>query len=120
MGSFRFGDARATRTWALLASHDGPARFTKVLQQEGTRHRARPVRYPGQRSTGVATNGATDAQEVDVPARDEQRIRNTHCSRITCNGRDCPGRVRNVDSVDGRTLGHTPGNRAGPVSIPAP
>jgi hypothetical protein len=33
-----------------------------------------------------------------VAAHDEQRIRNTHYSRITCNGPGCPGHVRHVDS----------------------
>ena len=82
--------------------------------------RARPVRYPGRRSTGVETDGATDAQEVDVPTHDEQRIRNTHDSRITCNGSGCPGQVRHVDSAGGHTLGHVGGNRVALGPIPRP
>ena len=108
---------RATKAWALLASHDGLACFTEAGSRKHPASRARPARYPGRRSTGVATDGATDAEEVDVPARDEQRIRNTHYSRITCNGRA----VQETSSMrTERTLalGHMRGNRVGPASIP--
>jgi hypothetical protein len=41
---------------------------------------------PGRRLSGEQTDSALDAQEVDVPSHDEQRVRNTHYARITCNG----------------------------------
>ena len=80
--------------------------------------RARPVSYPGRRSTGVATDGATNAQEIDVSTDDEQWVRNTHYSRITCNGPGCPGQFRHVDSANANRRRHECGNRAGPQAIP--
>jgi hypothetical protein len=79
---------------------------------------ARPVKYPGRRLSGVATDGATDAQEIDVPAHDEQRVRYSHCISITCNEPECPVNVRHVDSgCDIR--GHERGNMRVVAAIPA-
>src|SRR5262249_52755036 len=63
---------------------------------------------------GGKTDGAADAQEVNVPAPDEQRVRNTHEARITCNKPGCPGSVRHVDGALGHVRRHTRGNMAGP------
>jgi len=104
----------------MLASHDGLACSPKASSTEHPASRARPVRYPGRRSTGVETDGATDAQEVDVPAHDEQRVRNAHDSTITRNRTCCPGYVRHVDGADVHMLGHMPGNRADRAPIPVP
>lgn len=49
---------------------------------------------------------------------DEQRVRNSHYNRITCNGPGCPGGVQHVDSVDARSGRHTAGNRAARQAIP--
>jgi hypothetical protein len=46
-----------------------------------------------------------------VPSHDEERVRNTHCIRITCNGPDCPGSVRYVDGAKGHIRRHTCGNK---------
>jgi len=73
---------------------------------------------PGRRLSGEKTDGAADAQEVDVPTHDEQRIRNTHYNRITCNGLDCPGSVRHVDGANGHIRAHTRGNRPARSAIP--
>jgi hypothetical protein len=48
-----------------------------------------------------------------VTAPDEQRVRNTHESRITCNEPDCPGSVQHVDGAKGHIRGHTRGNMPG-------
>ncbi len=80
--------------------------------------RARPVENPGRRLSGVATDGAADAQEVDVPAHDEQRVRNTHCNRITCNEPGCPGNVRHVDGPKRHIRGHAGTNVRVRVAIP--
>ena len=56
-----------------------------------------------------------------MPSHDEQRVRNTHYARITCNGPDCPGTVRHVDGAAGQIRGHTRGNmprRPSPVIGP--
>jgi putative phosphoribosyl transferase len=53
-----------------------------------------------------------------VPAHDEQRIRNTHYSRITCNETCCPGQVRHVDSANAHSRRHARGNRPGANAIP--
>src|SRR5262249_50447445 len=74
---------------------------------------ARPAGNPGRRLAGEQTDGAADAQEVDVPAPDEQRVRNTHEARITCNDPGCPGSVRHVDSREGHIRRHTRGNVPG-------
>src|SRR2546423_15307615 len=69
------------------------------------RHRTRARDgNPGRRLTGEWTDGAADAQEIDVTAPDEQRGRNTHESRITCNEPDCPGSVQHVDGAKGHIL----------------
>jgi hypothetical protein len=81
--------------------------------------RARPVRFPGRRSSGAATDGAADTQEVDMPPHDEQRVRGHHFSRITRSRPGCPGQFRHVDSPDGHMRRHTRGNRPIPRSIPA-
>jgi hypothetical protein len=81
------------------------------------RERARSV-IRGRRSTGVATDSATDAQEIDMSTDDEQRVRNSHYNRITCNGPGCPGHVRHVDSVDAHSGRHTAANRAARQAIP--
>jgi hypothetical protein len=81
---------------------------------EDARHRTRArVGNPGRRLTGEQTDGAANAQEIDVPAPDEQRVRNTHEARITCNEPDCPGSVRHVDGAKGHIRGHTRGNVPG-------
>jgi hypothetical protein len=53
-----------------------------------------------------------------VPTHDEQRVRNTHCNRITCNGPICPGTVHHLDGAAGHVSGHDDGNRCVPVAIP--
>ena len=80
--------------------------------------RAPGQKYPGRRLSGVATDGTTDAQEVDVPPHDEQRVRNTHYARITCNGSDCPGGVRHVDGAKAHIRRHTRGNVRAVAAIP--
>src|SRR5712691_11624090 len=116
-GSFRFGDAHATRTWAPLAP-----RFSSADQKrssEVTPGIARaPGTKPGRRLSGKQTDGTADAQEVDVPPHDEQRVRNTHDARITCNGSGCPGSVRHVDGAKGQIRRHTRGNRPALSAIP--
>ena len=77
-----------------------------------------PGGNPGRRLSGGATDGALDAQEVDVPSHDEQRVRNTHYNRITCNERGCPGNVRHVDGAKRHIRRHTRRNACGPVAIP--
>ena len=79
---------------------------------------ARPVSFLGRRSTGVATDGTANAQEIDVSTDDKQRVRNTHYSRITCNGPGCPGQVRHVDSANAHSRRHECGNRAALQAIP--
>src|SRR6185369_6519253 len=74
--------------------------------------RAPGMGNPGRRLTGEQTDRAADAQEIDVTAPDEQRVRNTHEPRITCNEPDCPGSVRHVDSAKGHIRRHTRGNRS--------
>jgi putative phosphoribosyl transferase len=54
-----------------------------------------------------------------VPAHDEQRVRNTHYSRITCYGPRCPGQVRHVDNPGCLVRRHTCGNLGRPGAIPA-
>jgi len=54
-----------------------------------------------------------------VPTHDEQRIRNTHYSRITCNDPGCPGQVRHVDSPS-RLRRHTRGNEAAVANYSRP
>jgi hypothetical protein len=54
-----------------------------------------------------------------VPSHDEQRVRNTHEARITCNEPDCPGTVRHVDGPVGQIGWHTDGNLPPAVAIPA-
>ena len=49
---------------------------------------------------------------------DEQRVRNTHYSRITCNGPGCPGQVRHVDSAHAHSGRHGWANRAAARAIP--
>src|SRR5690348_1600760 len=110
-GSSRFGDARDTRTWAP------PGRISDMVQLRVRRGapgiaRAPGTRNPGRRLTGEQTDSAADAQEIDVTAPDEQRVRNTHESRITCNEPDCPGSVRHVDGAKGFSRRHTRGNMA--------
>ena len=73
-----------------------------------------PGGNPGRRSAGEQTDGAADTQEVNVTAPDEQRVRNTHEARITCNEPDCPGSVRHVDGAWGHIRRHTRGNVPGP------
>src|SRR5690242_21404203 len=68
--------------------------------------------------SGGLTDGTADAQEVDVPSHDEQRVRNTHESRITCNEPDCPGTVRHVDGAGDRVRRHTRGNVPPAAPIP--
>jgi len=53
-----------------------------------------------------------------VPSHDEQRVRNTHEARITCNEPDCPGTVRHVDGSVVLIRKHTGGNRPPAVPIP--
>jgi len=74
---------------------------------------------PGRRLSGGQTDGTADAQEVDVPSHDEQRVRNTHEARITCNEPDCPGTVRHVDGLVVRIGWHTDGNLSSAAAIPA-
>jgi putative phosphoribosyl transferase len=74
---------------------------------------------PGRRLSGRQTDGTADPQEVDVPSHDEQRVRNTHESRITCNEPDCPGTVRHVDGPAVRIGWHTDGNPPPAAAIPA-
>ena len=57
-------------------------------------------------------------RKIDVPAPDEQRVRNTHESRITCNEPDCPGSVRHVDGAKGHIRRHTRGNMPALAAIP--
>jgi hypothetical protein len=73
---------------------------------------------PGRRLSGEQTDGAADAQEIDVPSHDEQRVRNTHYARITCNGSDCPGGVRHVDGAKAHIRRHTRGNVRALAAIP--
>ena len=80
--------------------------------------RARLAENPGRRLSGGATDGALDAQEVDVPSHDEQRVRNTHYNRITCNEAGCPGNVRHVDGAERHIRRHTRRNVAVRVAIP--
>ena len=54
-----------------------------------------------------------------MPSHDEQRVRNTHESRITCNEPDCPGTVRHVDGPAVRFGWHTDGNPPPAAAIPA-
>ena len=49
---------------------------------------------------------------------DEQRVRNSHYNRITCNGPCCPGDVQHADSAGARSGRHTAGNRAAWQAIP--
>src|SRR6476619_5862854 len=77
--------------------------------------RAPGMGNPGRRLTGEQTDRATDAQEIDVTAPDEQRVRNTHEPRITCNEPDCPGSVRHVDSAKGHIRRHMRGNMPRPA-----
>jgi putative phosphoribosyl transferase len=62
----------------------------------------------GRRSASGTTYGAADAQEVDVPAHDEQWVRNIHLSRITHSGPVCPA-----------LLSHTGANLPQVAAIPA-
>ena len=55
-----------------------------------------------------------------MPSHDEQRVRNTHESRITCNEPGCPGTVRYVDGPAVRIGWHTDGNLPSAAAIPAP
>jgi len=82
--------------------------------------RAPGQKYPGRRLSGVATDGTTDAQEVDVPTHDEQRVRNTHCSSITCRDLECPVNVRHVDGAQRHIRRHDGGNMRVRAAIPAP
>src|SRR5260370_35077884 len=77
-----------------------------------------PGTKPGRRLSGEQTDGAADAQEVNVTAPDEQRVRNTHDARITCNGSGCPGSGRHVDGTKGHSRRHTRGNRHALAAIP--
>ncbi len=77
-----------------------------------------PGTKPGRRLSGKQTDGAADAQEVNVTAPDEQRVRNTHDARITRNGSGCPGSVRHVDGAKGQIRRHTRGNRPALSAIP--
>ena len=77
-----------------------------------------PGQNPGRRLSGVTTDGAVDAQQIDVPAHDEQRVRNTHCTRITCNEPGCPGSVQDVDGLEVYILGHTVRNMGVRARIP--
>jgi hypothetical protein len=62
----------------------------------------------GRRSAGETTNGAMDAQQVDVSTRDEHGVRNTHLDRITHFVSVCPAEV-----------GHTALNPTPGPAIPA-
>jgi hypothetical protein len=73
--------------------------------------RAPGSKNPGRRLSGGKTDGTADAQEVDVPSHDEERVRNTHFTTITCNGPDCPGNVRYVDGAKDHIRRHTRGNK---------
>ncbi len=53
-----------------------------------------------------------------MPSHDEQRVRNAHYARITCNGPPCPGSVRHVDGAKGHIRRHTRGNMPAPALIP--
>ena len=53
-----------------------------------------------------------------MPAHDEQRVRNSHYARITCNGYGCPGSVRDMDGAERYIRAHAPANRAVPGPIP--
>src|SRR5437763_7332249 len=112
--SFRFGDARGTRTWAPPDAmvRCRPFRRGSAAGPAGERpaSHARPGGNPGRRLSGEQTDGAADTQEVDVTAPDEQRVRNTHESRITCNEPGCPGSVQHVDGAKGLIRRHTRGN----------
>jgi hypothetical protein len=68
--------------------------------------RAHPVSFRGGDRLEGATDGAADAQEIDVPAHDEQRVRNTHNVNITCNVPDCPTIVHYADGPTRYILGH--------------
>src|SRR5215469_341043 len=50
----------------------------------------------GRQSACWATNRATDAEKIDVPAHDEHRVRNAHLARITQLSRVCPALVTHV------------------------
>ena len=53
-----------------------------------------------------------------MATHDEQRVRNAHYNRITCNVPNCPGSVRNVDGAKGHIRRHTAGNMPAPAAIP--
>ena len=55
-----------------------------------------------------------------MPSHDEQRVRNTHEARITCNVPACPGAVRYVDGSVVRIRKHTRANRPSAAAIPGP
>ena len=67
-----------------------------------------PGKRHGLRSAGVATHRALDAQKIDVPTHDEQRVRSMHARSITCDRPACPVR------------GHAVANAAAHTAIPAP
>jgi hypothetical protein len=71
----------------------------------------------GRQLASGATHGATDAQQVDVPAHDEQGVRNSHNNRITRIPLGCPGNVRHMDG-SGCVLGHVIANMAFVPGIP--
>src|SRR5579875_171199 len=91
----------------------GRARQVAVAAREDEKGRpaaaARPD--PGRRSACGTTHGAADAQEVDVAAHDEQRVRNAHLSRITHAGLVCP-------AVCPAQAGHARGNLRRAAAIP--
>src|SRR5216684_5386307 len=82
--------------------------------------RASGAENPDRRLSGEQTDSAADAQQIDVPSHDEQRVRNTHYARITCNGAACPGSVRHVDGAKRHIRRHTTGNQPAAAAIPAP
>ena len=53
-----------------------------------------------------------------MPTHDEQRVRNTHCSSITCRDLECPVNVRHVDGAQRHIRRHDGGNMRVRAAIP--